>query len=419
MTTPVAPTVTGTRPPAAGAREGLRALAVSTACSVLGSLAFLVTLGMTLEENDDVLPGALTAVIIVDALVGLTAGIAAGPVRHTRAGTLLLVIAASVSTWAVPAGLLAAVRIGTRRSRAWDGAVVAIMLTGSLGMAWLTAHLGGQPLDGALTLAAVVMVGAVTAAALLWGRARGTRAALMTSLREQAAAAEGERRATAQGRDASVAQARADERRAIARDMHDSLSHHLSLISMHAAALSYRDDLSPQQVRAAARTVHECAGEANAVLREVLSTLRTSESAGIDSADDSPLPTASSIDELAAAAGADGQRVRVRWRGVTAARLQDRSPATAVSVARICAELLRNARRHAAGAPVEITVERTSTELILRASNPAVRADPARLGTGLGLVGVAERARMLGGSASWARTAQGLFEVEVCIPWTA
>ncbi|UFU07419.1 histidine kinase [Ruania halotolerans] len=419
MTMPVAPPVPVSRPPEAPrVRTGLRAFVLSASCSVLGALVFLVTFGMTLEENEGVLPGALSGLIALDVVTGLAAGIAVGPLRHSRTGNLLLVIAASLSAWAVPAGLVALVRIGTRRSYAWDGAALAIMATGSLGMTWAHAGTTGQPMEVGLTIAALVMAGAVAVAALMWGRARGTRAALMTSLREQAAAAERERQATAQSRDASVAQARADERRAIARDMHDSLSHQLSLIAMHAAALSYRDDLSPEQVRAAARTVHECAGEANAVLREVLAALRESDTPEVHAPHDSPLPTASSIDALADEARADGQQVSVTWRAVTAEEVQHRSPATSVSVARICSELLMNARKHAPGAPVEIMVEHTGADLALQVTNPVTQPDPARLGTGLGLVGVAERARILGGTAYSGRTAQGLFEVEVRIPWT-
>jgi len=265
----------------------------------------------------------------------------------------------------------------------------------------------------------VLSFAAVVALLLLWGRVRGTRAALLGSLREQAAAAERERAALAHGREADVARTRAEERSAVARDMHDTLSHQLSLIALHAGALASRDDLPPERAREAARTVRDAAADANAVLREVLTALRSTDlgqrlghHGGAEQ-----LPTSASIDALAQRARAQGQQVDVAWRGLSARDLDERSPATAVSLAQITGELLVNAHKHAPGAPVDVVLAHEGEDLVLRASNPLVTAPSAAPGTGFGLVGVEERARLLGGGARHGATGDGRFVAEVVVPW--
>ena len=400
----------------------LRAAGVSATCSVLGPLVFLVGLGLTLESGLAPQRPALWALLlVVDVVVGIAAGALVGPTRGSRAATLALVVACTASTWALPAGVVAVVRTGARRSVALDGLVMAVVVGAGTGYAWLSEQ-AAPPVSDPLDLwFAVVVLAALAALLLLWGRVRGTRAALLASLREQAAAAERERAALASGREADVARTRAEERSAIARDMHDTLSHQLSLIAMHAGALASRDDLPPERAREAAWTVRDAAADANAVLREVLTALRSTDPAqrlghhgGAE-----PLPTSASVDALAAQARAQGQPVDVSWRGLSARDLDERSPATAVSLAQVTAELLVNARKHAPGAPVDVVLAHEGEDLVLRVSNPVVTAPSTALGTGLGLVGVGERARLLGGSARSGAPGDGRFVVEVAVPWRA
>jgi signal transduction histidine kinase len=265
----------------------------------------------------------------------------------------------------------------------------------------------------------VLAFAALAALLLLWGRVRGTREALLRSLRQQAAAAERERAAVSHGREADIARTRAEERSAIARDMHDTLSHQLSVIALHAGALASRDDLPPERAREAARTVRDAAAAANVVLREVLTALRSTDPAqrlghhgGVE-----PLPTSASLDALVELARAQGQQVDLAWCGLSARDLDGRSPATAVSLAQITGELLLNARKHAPGAPVDLVLAHEGENLVLRASNPLATTPSAAPGTGFGLVGVAERARLLGGGARHGTTGDGRFAVEVAVPW--
>ena len=408
--------------PLAQRRPRLRAVAVSAACSVLGALVFLISLGTELDPGlEPRRPVLFVLLVAVDVVVGVTAGALAGSLRGSRVASLALVVAAVPSAWAIPAGVVGVVRLGARRSTALDVLVVAVFVGGGLGYAGLRAEAAPPTSDPLAWWAEVLALAAVAALLLLWGRVRGTRAALVGSLRQQAAAAERERAAVASGREADVARTRAEERSAIARDMHDTLSHQLSVIALHAGALASRDDLPPERAREAARTVRDAAADANAVLREVLTALRSTDAGqrlghhgGAE-----PLPTSASIDALAQRAQERGQQVDVTWHGLSARDLDERSPATAVSLAQVASELLVNAHKHAPGAPVDLVLSHEGDDLLLRASNPLVTAPPTALGTGLGLVGVEERARLLGGSARHGATGDGRFVVEVRVPWRA
>ncbi|GAB3686449.1 sensor histidine kinase [Angustibacter aerolatus] len=420
MTAP-AEASTGAAPWPVERRPRLRAVAVSGACCVLGLLVFLVTAGMALDGSDagPRRPAAWLLLLAADAVVGVTASALAGFLRGSRAASVALVVAAACSSWALPAGVVGVVRLGARRSTALDVLVVAVLVGGGLGSARVSRLVAPPERDPlpwwgealALAVSAVVL--------LLWGRVRGSRDAVVESLRRQAGAAEGERAALARSREADVARTRAEERTAIARDMHDTLSHQLSLIAVHAGALASRDDLPPQRAREAARTVRDAAADANTVLREVLLALRSTDPAQRlgHHGDAQPLPTPEALDALAAAAGSQGQEVTVTWDGLSPDDLSRRSPATAASLVQITGELLVNARRHAPGAPVEVVLAHVGGDLVLRAVNPLRPAAATTSGTGLGLVGVVERARLLGGHAVHGVTGDGCFVVEVTVPW--
>ncbi|SHK83561.1 Signal transduction histidine kinase [Nocardiopsis flavescens] len=402
--------------PGAGAllrRPWVRAALVSVLCSLLGPPFFLVSLGLYLD-SDPRDHGALLAFALLDVPIGLAAGIAAGPLRRSTAGNLVLVLAGSVSSWALPACAVATVRLGARRSHPLAGLV--LLLTVGSGTAFARLHSRLTGIASEPLLFEVLAVGALTLFLLLWGYALGTREALVATLRERAEAAERERVATVRGRNADIARTRAEERNAIARDMHDGLSHQLAIIAMHAGALAYRSDLPPDRMREAAGTVRDAAADANGVLREVLSALRAVGPGAPSRSGTEPLPTPASLGELVEGARAAGQRVDVRWRGLDPGDLGSLAPTTAVSLARVTSELLMNARKHAPGEPVELVFAREGDALTVRAANAVVDGASPAQGTGLGLVGVAERAQLLGGTARYGGVG-GRFEVEVRVPW--
>lgn len=251
----------------------------------------------------------------------------------------------------------------------------------------------------------------MSVAVLMGGRMRGTRAALVTALQSQALAAEQAHLATVRTREAEIAGARAEERSRIARDMHDGISHQLAIVAMHAGALSYRGDFEPDKQREAATTVRTAAAEASGMLRDALTALREDD----DIRPTSPLPDATSVELLVQAAREAGHQVTLEWVNVTVADLSA-NPVRATTLARIVEELMMNARKHAPAAPIRMEIERIGGGVVLRVENPLPATPASTLGTGLGLVGVSERAQMLGGTVSFGATLAGTFAVEVELP---
>ncbi|MFC0674898.1 sensor histidine kinase [Brachybacterium hainanense] len=395
--------------PASGWRPALQALGVSALCLMIGALVMLAVSASSLQEQGTPLPEPLRLVLLIDLLVGIVCAIAVGPMRRAGTWNLLIVASTAVSGTSIAAGAVALARIGERRTRRLDataiGVVAVCAVVNALLLRWAApGSVWTIPWEVLLSLA-------FAGASLLWGRARGTRAALITSLRAQTLTAQREKEALEREHAALMAQARSEQRAAIARDMHDSLSHHLSLIAMHAGALEYRDDLRTADRRAAAGTIRASAQAANAELREVLSALR---------ADGAPLPTAADLSAMVEEARQSGHRVHLRWSGgpFEAACLDRAGTTSVVTMVRITRELLTNARRHAAGETLELDLDREGEELVLRARNPAPSSAAAgRPGSGLGLVGVRERIRLLGGTLQVTGRAGTDFEVEARLPW--
>jgi len=430
-------------------------------CLGLGCLMFVVVLGELLFEFDDAPPEGLLAMVAVDALIGVAATVVIGPLRLLRPGRLhatahlLITTVAGLSVWSVPAAAIALYRLGLRRRLGLD--VAAVALLGVTAMAWLTLDMrlrGDDDPRYVATALGVMIIGALVP--LLIGRVVGTRHELIRTLRERADAAERERasaereriaaerervaaeqarssadqarrsaeqaglsaqreaEALRRGRDAESARVRAEERAALARDMHDSVSHHLASIAMHAGAMAYREDLDPETLRRTARTVRDAAQHANRELREVLVALRT---AGDPAADDAaPLASVPTLQEAVGRARAGGQEVSLELDGLDLAELEQLGRGTLVALARILGEALTNAAKHAPGAPVTAFLARRAEQVTLTVENP-LTGEAQPLSTGHGLIGVEERARLLGGGARWTRTEHGTFEMEAWLPW--
>lgn len=395
-----------------------------------GLVIFLVVLGSMLEEFADQPPQGLLLLSGIDALIGIPLTLAIGPLRFLRPGrvwtVLHLLIAAlgGISSLALPAAGVALYRLGIRRRLGLDAMALVLLTLAVVGWAASEVHFRGE----ALSMVHVSVLGVMLISAavpLLMGRVVGTRYALIASLRERAEAADREREtaqreaaAVLQGRDAEVARVRAEERAALARDMHDSVSHHLSAIAMHAGAMAYREDMPPQTLRATALTVRDAAQEANRELREVLVALRSS-------TDAAPLATVPTLWETVERARASGQQVELVHEGENEAELNQLGRGTVVALTRILAEALTNAAKHAPGAPVRAVLSRQNGNVLLTVTNPltAPGADGARdvpgaatTSTGHGLIGVEERARLLGGGTRWTRS-EDAFEMEAWMPW--
>ncbi|WP_051815650.1 sensor histidine kinase, partial [Glycomyces tenuis] len=211
---------------------------------------------------------------------------------------------------------------------------------------------------------------AVYGALLGWGALTRSRRELLASLRERAHRAEAE-----QGR--RVAEARAAERRELAREMHDVLAHRLSLVSTYAGALEYRPDAPPEQLATAAGIVRQGIHEALDELRQVIGLLRENDTAD----DDGFVPTLADLPRLLEEARRVGQSIRL-----VDERAEAAPPVSIGRTAfRVLQEGLTNARKHAPGLPVEAVLRgEPGGRLLIELRNPLPPV-PAGNGSGSGL----------------------------------
>lgn len=253
--------------------------------------------------------------------------------------------------------------------------------------------------------AAVVLVLVLTGATVGWGMFVRSKRQLMLSLRDRARRAETEARLRAE-------QAQRLAREAIAREMHDVLAHRLTLLSVHAGALEFRPDAPRDEIARAAGVIRESAHEALQDLREIIGVLRAgdSEDAG------RPQPTLAALDALVAESLQAGMKVTLEQRVTDAGSVPASVGRTAY---RIAQEGLTNARKHAPGTEVTVSVAGGPGEdLTVRVHNPPPEGDvPPVPGAGQGLIGLTERATLAGGSLEHGRTPEGGFEVRARLPW--
>lgn len=239
-----------------------------------------------------------------------------------------------------------------------------------------------------------------------WGMYIGSRRELLATLRERAETAESEQHAR-------VAQARTAERSRIAREMHDVLAHRISLVTMHAGALAYRDDLTAEQVRVTAGIIQDNSHRAMIELREVLGILRDGPG---DAAPELPQPSADDLADLVAEARQSGMRIESIG-DLDVSGIPDLLGRT---LYRVVQEGLTNARKHAANTLVTLRVDSDpSTGIRIEVRNP-LQVGEASSGapvSGLGLVGLSERTELAGGRLSHRLSPSGEFVLEAWLPW--
>ncbi|MBK1787374.1 sensor histidine kinase [Prauserella cavernicola] len=242
-------------------------------------------------------------------------------------------------------------------------------------------------------------------AVVAWALSVRSRRELVASLRERAAAAEVEARLRAE-------HSQHEAREALAREMHDVLGHRLSLVSVHAGALTYYRDASTEDIGKAAEVVRENAHRALQDLREVIGVLRAP-------VGELPLPVVEDVVELIDEARRAGTSVELRDEpGVTADG--GLLPATqGRTLYRLVQEGLTNARKHAPGASVVVRItgrpgDHLATEIV---SAPTSGPPPRSEGSGEGLRGLAERARLVAGRLEFGPTTSGGWRVWMWLPW--
>jgi signal transduction histidine kinase len=278
-----------------------------------------------------------------------------------------------------------------------------LVVVAALPGAW---HIDNRPID--VDTGTAVGAAAWTVIALAIGevlRAQGERFAEMRRAQAEADRAR---------REQSRRQA-SDERLRIARELHDVLGHHLSLINVRAGVALHLLDTRPAETREALAAIKLASAEALREVRGVLATLAPE----TEAAPRAPAPDLSMVEELAADARAAGTPVHIARTGSDRPLPRDVERAAY----RIVQESLTNVRRHAgAGASATVTIDVAPEGMTVRVEDTGTGPVPsaAAQAQGNGIAGMAERAAALGG---WLRAGPGRegtgFVVEAFLPTPA
>jgi len=219
----------------------------------------------------------------------------------------------------------------------------------------------------------------------------------------------GAQRALAERTEAERAQrAVLEERARIARELHDVVAHHMSLIAVRAETAPYRLPGLPEAARAEFGSLSEVAREALTEMRRLLGVLRNDQPAAL-----APQPQLADLPELIDAARQAGVSVELS----APSALGRVPPGVGVCAYRIVQESLSNASQHAPGAAVTVSVGHDDGAVLLRVANgPGASPGPSGHGPGHGLTGMRERVALLGGSLSAGPAPDGGFVISAVLP---
>ena len=276
-----------------------------------------------------------------------------------RAGSLLAV--------ALLVGLFATVPLAFARGHALLAAAV---ITPA---AVLAVVLYGGPTTGLVALAAVWLL-------IAWRRLRRARAAAAR------------RSASARSVESTLLELTArGERARIARELHDVVAHHISMISVQAEAARLTTPGMPPEGAKRLSEIGDTARTALTEMRRLLGVLR--EDAGTAEAGPTraPQPGLQQLLDLI-----DEMRTSASARLIVSGHVTPLDPGVELVAYRVVQEALTNARRHAPGAAVDVSIAYTADDLLVtvRDNGPGPNGD---LGAGLGLLGMRERVATVGG----------------------
>jgi signal transduction histidine kinase len=205
--------------------------------------------------------------------------------------------------------------------------------------------------------------------------------------------------------------AAAEERTRIARDLHDSAAHAINVILVQAGAARLLQQRDPDATRRALTTIEEVARETIGEIDQLVHGLREN-GAGEESPAVEPPTGLAALDTLAERYRAGGLAIEIH----TAGRPRPLSRGLDQAAYRILQESLTNAARHGSGA-AEVGIRYGENELELTISNPAATAaDGGPVAGGHGILGMRERAALLGGSLE-ARREGSSFRVHARLPY--
>lgn len=371
-------------------------------------LAAIAVGGLSWIATAESLPAGEEGFVVLDLVLGIAAMVLM--TQRRRRPVLVAVLTVALTTFsaaAVGAAGVAVISLATRRRWSEVLGVAGLWLVGSVVSAEYyppaATDAGAGPwwlglLMAVLSIAILIVIGFYI----------GARRELVASLRARAETAEREQSARAD-------QARVTERARIAREMHDVLAHRISLVAMHSGALVYRTDLTAQETTQTATVIRDNAHLALTELREVLGVLRSPGTPPLTP--DRPQPSLASLPELIEEARAAGESVELRTDGLSG-DLHGVPETTGRTTYRVVQEALTNARKHAPGAPVHVTITARSDRLVIEVRNPSAtgRHEPLPR-SGMGLAGLLERVTLAGGGLSHTVDRAGDFVLRAWVPW--
>jgi signal transduction histidine kinase len=291
---------------------------------------------------------------------------------------------------ALPFAAYAVTRYGPTGRIRW----IALAVSGLIALAPWQIDSYTQAINHVLTVVVLLVLPAVLG---LWVR---TRAELLTALRDRAERAESEQQLRA--REAVLA-----ERGRITREMHDVVGHRVSLMVLQAGAIDMAADDS-DRVRVLAGQLQDAGRRSLEELRQLLGLLQEDEDAPL-----APQPGLGDVEELVGDSRRAGLEVTLTRCGAP----RELDPTVGRTAYRVVQEALTNAGKHAPGGPVTVALELREAELAVTVTNRAATRAPTALPSGgLGLIGLRERVRTVGGTLRAEPRLDGGFRVEAVLP---
>jgi len=241
-----------------------------------------------------------------------------------------------------------------------------------------------------------VVMAVVSAAAAVVGDLLRSRAEARQRLAEQEVISETER----------GERARLQERARIARELHDVVAHHLSVVVVRADSAPHRLADVPEELQKEFAEIGEAARASLTEMRRVLRLLRSEERQDLE-----PQPGLDQLRDLVETAKQAGAVVEF-----VAEPLDGIDPAVQLTVYRVVQEALSNAVRHAPRSAILVEVRRADAHLQVKVRNSPSATPVATTGGGHGLMGMRERVELVDGAVSAGPTPDGGFLVYVAIP---
>ena len=388
-------------------RPSVTDVAVALAVGVTTVIALLAAPQILGHEDGFVLdPSSVRVTAIALAAQALALSV----VRAAPRGVLLL-----TATAAMLVGLISPTSIGNLAHAAVLVAVLRATLLVPPRRLWVLLPVAGvlvgvgQATDvlGSSDLPLPAVVGAAVLQALVIVGLPAAGVLAVTARRDARLARHGESEAVQRERDALVQAAVAHERTAMARELHDIAAHHVSSIALMSAAIERQIPVDPDAATRSVRQVREQSRALLDYLRRLVGLLRR------DGDDSEAIETLETVPALVATARATGREVELRVSGTG----DGVGPLGQLVVYRMVQEALANAGRHAPAAACVVELDGSATDTFtatVRNAPAEAAAVPSR--EGFGLVGMRERAGLVGGRLDAGPDADGGWTVRLTLP---